>query len=318
VTHVKAFIRHPVAAYPSAGTGRRRRVLTATLAMLACLSFFPVAHAQDAASLRARHEALRESLATNPFHQALHLSSHQAPDSLQGDIYAQIEQPYAVVGPALRGADHWCDILILHLNVKRCRASVPTAGQAGSDRLSVNIGRKFDQPPEEAYHFEFIHKVVESQPDYLQITLNADAGPLGTRNYRVVLEVVALDARRSFIHLSYSYEYGVTARVAMTGYLATVGRDKVGFSIVGKHPDGRPVYIGGMRGVVERNTMRYYLAIASYLGALSVPAPQQPDKRLNDWHTAVERFPIQLHELERTEYLDMKHKEMRASVAPEG
>lgn len=41
---------------------------------------------------------------------------------MRGDIYAQIEQPCAVVGPALRDVDHWCDMLILHLNVKGCRA----------------------------------------------------------------------------------------------------------------------------------------------------------------------------------------------------
>ena len=73
------------------------------------------------------------------------------------------------------------------------------------------------------------------------------------------------------MHLSYSYDYGVAARVAMQGYLATIGRDKVGFSVVGTQADGQPVYIGGTRGVVERNTMRYYLAIEAYLGALSLP-----------------------------------------------
>ena len=53
----------------------------------------------------------------------------------------------------------------------------------------------------------------------------------------------------------------------MQGYLATGGRDKVGFSIVGKTASGAPQYLDGMRAVVERNTMRYYLAIDAYLGA---------------------------------------------------
>ncbi len=68
-------------------------------------------------------------------------------------------------------------------------------------------------------------------------------------------------------------------------------------------------YIDGLRGIVERNTMRYYLAIEAYLGALSVPPSAQLDKRLNDWYAAVERYPRQLHEIGQQEYLEMKRRE---------
>lgn len=47
----------------------------------------------------------------------------------------------------------------------------------------------------------------------------------------------------------------------MSGNVATVGSDKIGFAVIGHEPDGTPLYIGGTRGVVERNTMRYYLAL---------------------------------------------------------
>jgi hypothetical protein len=72
---------------------------------------------------------------------------------------------------------------------------------------------------------------------------------------------VRVEAQHSFIHMSYSYGFGVAARVAIKAYLATIGREKVGFSIVGYQRDGRPVYIGNLLGLVERNAMRYYLAI---------------------------------------------------------
>ena len=139
---------------------------------------------------------------------------------------------------------------------------------------------------------------------------------MGTKDYRVVLEVTPLDAKRSFLHLSYAYSYGMMASVTMKSYLATGGRDKVGFSVVDNKADGQPIYVRGVRGVVERNTMRYYLAIEVYLGALSTPVSKQLEKRLNDWHTAVERYPIQLHELERAEYLEMKRKEVKRQQAP--
>jgi len=57
---------------------------------------------------------------------------------------------------------------------------------------------------------------------------------------------------------------------------------------MGKLPDGQPKYVGGMRGVVERNTMRYYLAIEAHLGALATPLPLQRQKRLHNWFIATE------------------------------
>ncbi len=278
------------------------------LVLLWALAGMAPAHALDAASLTARHAALREQLASNQFKRPLYLESLETAGRLQGDIYTQIEQPFGEMAPALQGMDRWCDILILHLNVKGCRASSPKAGGT----LSVSIGRKFDQPLGDAYGFEFLYRVVTRSADYLQVVLSADEGPLGTSAYHVV----PLDARRSFLHLSYAYAYGMTARLAMQGYLGTIGRNKLGFSVTGHTADGRPVYIGGTRGVIERNTMRYYLAIEAYLGALSAPAAQQAEKRLNAWFDGVERYPAQLHEMERGEYLDMKRREIARQQAP--
>jgi len=266
------------------------------------MTLAPLAQAQDAAGLKARHASLRDALASNAFGRPLVLLSKENAGSLKGDIYARIDQPFSVAGPALQGIDRWCDILILHLNVKRCMATNTQAGES----LGMVIGRKFDQPLADAYAFEFTYSVVATKPDYLQVMLHSDEGPLGTSNYRIVLEVVGLDAGHSFLHLSYSYAHGMTARMAMQVYLATVGRDKVGFSVVGRHADGQPIHVGSTRGVIERNTMRYYLAIEAYLGSLDTPGPQQLAKRLNDWHRGVERYPTQLHELDLDEYLTLK------------
>ena len=80
---------------------------------------------------------------------------------------------------------------------------------------------------------------------------------------------------------------------------------------MGSKTNGQPIYVGSMRGAVERNTMRYYLAIEAYLGALSAPPQEQLEKRLRDWYAGSERYPVQLHELERDQYLAMKRKEVR-------
>ena len=95
----------------------------------------------------------------------------------------------------------------------------------------------------------------------------------------------------------------------MLAYLNTVARAKVGFTVVGKNAGGGVSYVDGLRGLVERNTMRYYLAIESFLGALALPPAAQFEKRISDWFAATECYPKQLHEVESDTYIDMKRKE---------
>jgi hypothetical protein len=287
---------------------------SAAIALMLALAALAPAHAQDAASLRARHDSLRDKLASNPFQRPLVLESTQASGNLQGEVYAVVDQPFGVVGPALQGMNHWCELLILHLNVKGCSF----AGQPPAEVLSLVVGRKFDQPLDDGYKVEFAYSTPAATADYLRVQMAAETGPMGTRNYRLALEAVPLDDKRSFIHMSYAYGYGTAARLAMSAYLATAGRDKIGFSITGKADDGKPVYIDGVRGVVERNTMRYYLAIEAYLGSLSAPPGEQQEKRLRDWFAATERHPAQLHEIDRDDYLAMKHHELQRQKAAAG
>ncbi|MBZ0095339.1 MAG: hypothetical protein K8H75_08240 [Sulfuricella sp.] len=146
--------------------------------------------------------------------------------------------------------------------------------------------------------------------------LNAENGPLSTHDYRIRIEATPLKDGRTFLHFTYAYAFGLTGRLAMQGYLATIGRDKVGFTVTGKQPNGQPTYIQGVRGVVERNTMRYYLAIGAYLAALAAPPKEQLEKRLQYWYNATDQYARQLHEVERDDYLKMKRKEyQRQQVA---
>ena len=276
---------------------------------LVCLGV-GIAHADDAdansaASLRAKYGALQDQLSHNQFQRPLYMDSSEISGGVTGDIYAVINYPFATAGAALNGPARWCDILSLHLNTKYCRASTSSQGSV----LNVNIGKKHDQPLDEAYRVDFAYRVAAETPNYLKVRLNADEGPLSTRNYRIMLEAIPLEDGRTFIHLAYSYTYGLAGRLAMQAYLGTIGSDKVGFTVVGKQSDGQPLHVGGMRGLVERNTMRYYLAIEAFLGALSAPPQARLEKRLHDWFAAVERYPRQLHEMEQGEYLDMKRKE---------
>jgi hypothetical protein len=61
---------------------------------------------------------------------------------------------------------------------------------------------------------------------------------------------------------------------------------------------------------MERNTMRYYLAVDAYLASLEIPEGTRVAKRLNDWYSAQASYPVQLDEdVTRADYLAMKQKE---------
>jgi hypothetical protein len=267
--------------------------------------------APAAASLHARYLALQAQLGANQFGRPLHLDSSEAPGTVTGDIYALLDAPFESAGAALGVPGDWCDILLLHINVKTCR--VADAGTV----LNVWIGSKYDQPLAQASRVDFDYRVPSRSAGYLRVSLSADAGPMSTRDYRIALEAIPLDGGQTFIHLGYSYGYGAIGRLALQAYLATIGKSKIGFSVVGLQPDGQARHIDGIRGVVERNTMRYYLAIVAYLGAQSGTPQARFEKRLHDWYAASERYPLQLHELEPGEYLDMKRREnLRQQAGP--
>jgi len=267
----------------------------------------------SAVSLRAMYTELLAQLNVNQFKRPLYLDSTESSDHLKGDIYALVNYPFATANKALNDPAHWCDVLILHINTKYCSASTNTTGST----LAVSIGKKVYQPIDEAYRLEFSYSVATSTREYFDVRLNAKTGPLGTSDYRIKLEAVSVKGGKTFLHLTYSYAFDYVAQLAMQGYLATIGSDKVGFTSTGNQPDGQPNYISGVRGVVERNTMRYYLAIDAYLGALSTSPPKQLDKRLQSWFTSIEQYPRQLHEVDRASYLDMKRKEyLRQQTIP--
>ncbi len=291
-------------------TAVRRRCIALAL-LCFCLSPLMCA-AESAQALRDKYQSLAQRLADSPFHQPLVLESTETPDMLKGDIYSVIDYPFVTVSGALndpaQGPAHWCDVLILHLNIKYCHAVAGTSGSV----LDVNLGRKVEQSLSSSYRLEFSYRPVVSSAEYFRVELNADSGPFSTRDYRIVLEAIPSPAggNRTFLHLTYAYGYGTAGRLAMRTYLATVGSNKVGFTESADSSGAQPQYVGGVRGLLERNTMRYYLAIDAYLKALAVPPDKRLELRLVTWFNATEHYPRQLHEVERQDYLQMKHHEV--------
>ncbi|MEO8155444.1 MAG: hypothetical protein ABI605_20440 [Rhizobacter sp.] len=276
--------------------------LARNIGLAACISVSalaaePPGHAE---ALSQRHARLAPELASSVFGRPLALSSVEVSGGLQGSIDAVVAQPFALAREHLQQPQAWCEILMLHINTKQCTV----AGNA----LAVHIGRKHDQPLRDSYLVRFTLQPPEATADYLGIRLSAENGPFGTHDYRIQLQAVPLDGgHKTFMHLDYAYGYGMAAKLAMQGYLATVGSGKLGFTREG--PSAESPYIGGVRGAVERNTMRYYLAIDAYLASLAAAPAQQRAQRLETWFAATEQYATQLHELGHDEYLAMKNRE---------
>lgn len=266
-----------------------------------------------ATALRAQHTRLQPQFQNNAFGRPLVLLSSESADSLTGDIYAVVPYPFATVSAAMQSPAHWCEVMILHINTKYCRA---VAGPQGAS-LRVYIGTKTPQTLAAATRVAFAYQESITTESYFAINLSAQDGPLGTSNYRIHLEAVALPNQQSFLHFTYAYDVGFAGQLAMQTYLATLGAGKVGFTPVSPGADGQPGYVAGVRGVVERNTMRYYLAIDSYLASQQYPAGQRLEKSLQAWFSATELYPRQLHEVDRSDYLEMKRAEVVRQQTPQ-
>jgi hypothetical protein len=256
-----------------------------------------VATAPDpaAAQLRAQLQALATQLTHNDFGRPLALQSAEKAHRVSGDVYAVINYPFAAVSQTFRSPAAWCEVLILHLNTKYCRAR--------GDTLSMRMGRKHPQALADAYAMDFAFHADTPHPGFVAASASSAEGPLGTHDYRIDMQAMPLAGGRSFMRLHYSYAFGTAAELATKGYLATSGSDKVGFTREG---DG---YVGGMRGAVERNAMRYYLAVDAYLGSLAAAPGRQFATRIERWFDATERYPLQLHEIDRGTYIAMKQGE---------
>jgi hypothetical protein len=167
--------------------------------------------------------------------------------------------------------------------------------------LDLKVASTVRQAADEASLLGFEWRRPVWEPDYFRIEMRAEEGPAGTRNYRLDAQLLELDRTRSLLRLSYEFGYGKAGGVAIRLYLATIARGKVGFTMENDQP------VQGLRGVVERNTMRYFIAMRAYLEARA--ASQPLETTLRNWYAAADKYPSQLRELTREEYLAMKRIE---------
>lgn len=279
--------------------------------------FFPAGSAaatvtpqQGAAMLRDTYTENRAKLTAGSFGVPLFLNSFEQSSRVTVDVYGVFDFSFNSVVTALKVPSSWCDIVSLHPNVKACTYSKePDSGQ-----LTFYIGKKVYQAPEEARQVRYQYRTVVQQPGYLDIVLTADTGPFGTMDHTMRFEALPLGGGKTFVHVSYAYNDSRALRLAEKAYFATLGRNKVGFTVTGTDRSGRPVYIGGPRGAIERNAVRYYFAIQTCITTAHSPDKTLFSSRINKWYDLTTRYKKQLLDLSKKEYLESKSREQKNQI----
>jgi hypothetical protein len=271
--------------------------VSAILFCSAALAFTP----PDALALRESYRNIKENLLQSSLSRPLQITSQESAAHLSGDLFATVEYDMAPINVAASSTERWCEVMLLLSNSHGCQAT----GGANSDILQVSISSSKTADMTGATPTAFQLQVRSATADYLDAALVATEGPMGTRNISLRLQAIPLTATRSFVHLHYAYDTQWLGRMAMQAYLQTAGRGKVGFTPTAD-VSGSSAYISGARAVIERNTMRYFLGFDCALAFNAQKAPQRFASMAQCWYGQVEQYPVQLHEMQRTEYLNMK------------
>lgn len=267
--------------------------------------------AEGQASLFAVYEKMKGSLvAINPYGAPVHVESEQMESRIVGRVFGLLDHDIQTFTEVFSNPAHWGEIVTLHLNVK----CFIVRRNHGKSEITFYLGRKYYEPPEKAHKLRLDYRVDAITSNYLKVCLTGGKGPLGTRDYLLSLEAIPVGENRSFVCFAYAYGFGAISKMAISAYLRTLGREKIGFSIVGTDTEGSPIHTRGMRGIIERNAMRYYLAVKAYLDTLRIPEKDRFEKRLNLWFDLTERYHAQLYEYDRKYYLACKKRERKNRV----
>jgi hypothetical protein len=239
------------------------------------------------------------------------IESSEEGDVFRGEVYGIFEHPFNTVRDALTEPRNWCDMVSVHYNIKAC------TWRTSADQyfLTFYSGPRTYQAPEDAYQLDFDFRVMERTSAHLELLLTADEGPFGTKDYRIEFEAMPAEQGKTIAHFSYSYRTGLAARLAIRLYYQTIAHDKVGFTVIKTDDQDNPVYVGGIRGMIERNAVRYYLAIRAYLDTLPYADDERFEQRINRWYDLTDRYRRQLFELNKADYLQCKKRERRNQIA---
>ena len=286
------------------------------VACIACSgpAYAAASPAEGGESLLETYHRLEPKLLHSSFGVPLYLKSLDADHTISIDTYGVFDYPFEEVRAELESPSAWCDIVSLHINVKGCTYGT----QNGTRELTVYSGKKFETFSSDMRQTKYRYRIAASAPRYLDVSLAADKGPFSTKNLLIRFEAIPVGTGKTFVHFICSYGYGFWTGIVMKGYFSTIGSGKAGFTVVGTDSNGEPVYISGLKGAFERNAIRSYLAIQAYMDTRGFPEGARFEKRISRWYDLTSRYPKQLSDMEKEQYLSLKRQERKDRMILQG
>ncbi|MEN8169233.1 MAG: hypothetical protein ABFS08_03335 [Pseudomonadota bacterium] len=254
------------------------------------------------ASLLERYHKLKNGLSSTLPGTHISLTSSEQSKELSAEVSSILHHPFEMVAGALAEVESWCQFMPLHFNIKACTNET----RNGEDFLTLYSGRKSYQSPEDSYKMDYRYKIIQHDEKQLSLRLNAEQGPANTHDYRIEIDALRVE-EGTVLRIYSAYQPSLLSSILTRGYLTTLGRDKVGFSRI--EQDGESHLVQGIRGIIERNVMRYHLAIDTFLSTQALPETTRHKAALASWFRQNDGYHQQLHEMEQADYLKIKHRE---------
>lgn len=234
----------------------------------------------------------------------LRIQSHEQDRRLRVNVFGIVSHPYSRVVAILSKPAVMCDFLILNMNVKTC-----TYRQAGQRaEMMIYVSGKRYSPLFLALEISPYFELQKKNNKYMRVLMASRKSEWGLKEYSVVVEATPY-GESTLVRFTSQYHASRVNMAATAVYLKTFARSKVGFTVVSQNQRGEPQFVGGMRGVIERNAVRSYLALQAYLETASVPAEQRFETRLRRWFNLTDAYPRQLREMQWQSYLSNKRRE---------
>lgn len=286
--------------------------------VVACIAFSPPAwsDANGPQRLAAAYQTIRGKLNDSAADMPLYVRSDEHEGVFNAEVYGIVDYPVRVLVDALMIPASWCEFTTLHPNIKHCTYELQDNSVLFTFYLARS--RKPLRSLQHAYVLKLKFRVLALGKDYFKVLFEGNEGPMDTRNHRFQLEAMPV-ADSAFVRVKFSYQSRLMSRLAIAIYLGALSPNRIGFSIVGIDNDGAPIYVKGNRGLLERHVVRSYLTVIAFMHTRNAPAQDRFEVQMNRWYDLAERYVLQLHEMERDKYIDVKRHErdnLRTLQAP--
>jgi hypothetical protein len=256
--------------------------------------------------LLAEYQVIRQSRSPLAGTLPVYLHTESEGDQTRVSLIGRISYPFSSVDAVLRDPAAYCEFLPLLFNVKACVIT----DHGPVEKIRYYVAGKNYAPPLASYRLNTTWRVLERRPDMLHVLMQAEQDRAGASSYQVDLIVIP-SGEETLISVEAVYAPGRLTRAATHTYVHLFARNKPGFTLVEATKTGKREFITGFPAIIERSVVRSYLSLNAYLGTRKVAPDRRLQAQLQKWYSLNQPYHTQLHEMERDEYIAIKHRERR-------